>query len=444
MHKKFPVLLFIALFILGRGIAQSVDIQKLDSLFSLLSAHQKAMGGVAVMQRGEIIYQRNIGYDVLEEGNKKQSTINSKYRIGSVTKMFTATLMMQLIEENKIGRETKLSRFFPLLPNAEKITIDHLLSHQSGLYNFTSDPGYSAWMTKGKSRKELIELIGSKPPGFEPGEQYEYSNSNYVLLGYIIEQIYGKPYSEVLEEKITKQISLSHTYYGSKTDVDTDEVFSYYFIQDVWKKAEETEMSIPHGAGALVSTPSDLVRFAESLFSYRLLSKKGVEAMTGFSGAYGLGITVFPFNDQKGYGHDGVIDGFSSILIYFPEERLSIAYCTNGQNYPMNEILIGILNICFDKPYALPSFNTMMLQPADLKQYEGIYTSEDIPIQIKAYQEDGRLKIEPEGQDAFYLDAMGDHLFRFDQAGIVIEFFPQQHEFILKQAGQQFRFASGQ
>jgi CubicO group peptidase (beta-lactamase class C family) len=135
-------------------------------------------------------------------------------------------------------------------------------------------------------------------------------------------------------------------------------------------------MSIPGGAGAIVSTPTDLVKFIEALFSLKLVSNTSLSQMKTLTDGFGMGMFQIPFYEKRAYGHNGGIDGFASNLAYFPEEGLAIAYCTNGQAYPMNNILIGVLSIYFNKPYPIPTFNTtpVSLKTEDLDKYLGVYS----------------------------------------------------------------------
>jgi D-alanyl-D-alanine carboxypeptidase len=419
--------------------SQVLNSLRLDSLFNILAEKQKAMGSVAISKEGKLLFSKAIGYSIVSDNEKKPSTTLTRYRIGSISKMFTATMIFQLVEEKKVTLNSTLNTWFPGIPNSEKITIGNLLNHHSGIHSFTDDPEYMTWMTSPKTEKELVEIISAKKAEFQPGEKGAYSNSNFVLLGYIIERITGLQYSANLKKRITEKIGLKNTYYGGKTNLAGNECYSYQFDQ-TWQQQPETDMSIPGGAGALVSTPSDLVRFIESLFSLKLISEKSLAQMKTLTDGMGMGMFQFPFYDKKAFGHNGGIDGFGSNVAYFPDDKIAVAYCTNGMAYPMNDILIGILSICFNREYKLPTFNTLSLKTEELDKYLGEYSSTQLPIKIAITKDGTILKAQGTGQPAFPLEATAPDKFKFDQAGVKMEFEPANNKMTLFQGGGSFVF----
>jgi len=423
----------------GTVFSQDINRPKLDSLFNILAEKNKAMGSLTISKNGTVLYSKAIGYSFISDDEKKLSTNITKYRIGSISKMFTATMIFQLIEEGKTSLTTTLDTYFPNLPSAKKITISNLLNHRSGLHNFTDDPNYTTWMMHSKTQDEMLTLISKNKVDFQPNEKASYSNSNYVVLGFIIEKISKQPYSKNLNERITSKIGLLNTYFGSKTNTNNNESFSYQFINN-WTQEPETDMTIPGGAGSIVSTPTDLTKFIEALFSIKLISQSSLNQMKTITDGYGNGMFQIPFYKKKAYGHNGGIDGFLSNLAYFPEDSLAIAYCTNGQVYPMNDILLGVLSICFNKDYSIPTFNTISLKTEDLDKYLGVYSSKQIPIKITITKDNTALIAQATGQSSFPLEATEKDKFKFDQAGVKIEFNIDKNELTLKQGGGNFAF----
>jgi CubicO group peptidase (beta-lactamase class C family) len=426
--------------VINSGQAQSLNKAKLDSLFDILSANNKAMGSIALSQNGKLVYQKAIGYSSIGTSGTIQADIHTRYRIGSITKTFTATLIFQLIEEGKLSLTTPLKDFYPQILNAESITISQLLNHRSGIHNFTDDPSYMSWMEKPKTHEEILKIIVDGKSDFQPDSKASYSNSNYILLGYIIEKITKKAYAEVLKEKITSKVGLTDTYYGNKTDLKKHESYSYKFDGNNWKQEPETDMSIPHAAGSIVSTPADLVKFIEALFANKLVKEASLLKMKTLTDGYGMGLFQFPFNGKKSFGHNGGIDGFASMLAYFPDEKLSIAYCTNGQVYNMNNIVMGALSIYFNKPYSIPSFKAVSLTAEDLEKYLGVYASSQIPLKITISKDNLTLMAQATGQSAFPLEAVEKDKFKFDQAQIIIEFNTTTQEMTLIQGGKSYIF----
>jgi len=419
--------------------SQDFNKAKMDSLFTVLSDKNKAMGSLAISKNGKLVYSNSIGYAVADSVKKVPATIKTKYRIGSITKMFTAVIIFQLIDEKKLSLEDNLDKYFPGVVNASKISIGELLSHKSGLHNFTDDSLFLTYNQKPHSQKEMLDMISVMPIDFEPGTKREYSNTNFVLLGFIAEKITKKTYSELLKKRITDKLKLSDTYVGGKTNPANNESYSYSYIND-WKLEPETDMSVPAGAGAIVSTPVDLTKFIEGLFAGKLISDSSLAKMTTVKEGFGMGILQIPFYNKKALGHNGAIDGFGSTLSYFQKDSVAIAYCTNGQLYPMNDILIGVLSIYFNKPYNLPAFNSISLESSDLDKYLGIYSCEDIPIKITVSKDKNTLIAQATGQQSFPLDPSAKDIFRFDRADVTMEFRPDKKEFTLKQGGGNYLF----
>ncbi len=438
-EMSFTILLSILLFF-GTAFSQTINKSKLDSLFNKLAENNKAMGSIAVSKNGTIVYSRAIGYSFIAGKEQKPATENTRYRIGSISKMFTAVMIFQLIEEHKLELSSTLNKFYPAIPNADKITIGNLLNHRSGLHNFTNDSNYITYMTKPKSESEMVAIIAANKPDFQPGEKTAYSNSNFVLLGFIIEKITKQTYSKALTDRITRKTGLSNTYYGSKTNPAHQESFSYTYLNG-WQQQPETDMSIPGGAGAIVSTPEDLTKFIEALFAFMLIKSNSLVQMKTITDGLGMGMFQIPFYNRKAYGHNGRIDGFESSLGYFPEDSVAIAYCTNGQVYPLNDILLGVLSIVFNRAdYIIPTFKAFQVTSEALEQYPGIYSSTKTPLKITIVKTENGLTAQATEQSAFPLEATAKDQFKFEQAGIVIEFNPVKSEMILKQAGAAYLF----
>jgi D-alanyl-D-alanine carboxypeptidase len=438
VKKLLPVLsLFIAFTLAAQ--AQTLNKAKLDSFFVALNTHNRSMGSIAISVNGALVYQNAIGYAEYNDQAKIPASINTRYRIGSISKMFTAAMIFQLIQEGKLSLDTHLATWFPQLPNADKITIGEMLDHHSGLHNLTNDSLYSTYMAKPMTEAAMLTIIAQEKSDFEPGAKAEYSNTNFVLLGYIIEKITGKPYAEELKRRITSPIDLANTYYGSKTNVNNNEAYSYQF-NGQWTQQPETDMSIPGGAGAIVSTPADLVKFIEALFDGKLISAASLEQMKTLKDNYGMAMFAVPFYEKQGYGHDGAIDGFTSKLFYFPADKLAVAYTSNGAVSSANDVIVGALSIYFNRPFAIPDFKTIALTSQDLDKYLGNYGSAQFPLKIAITKNNATLMAQATGQGAFPLEAVAADQFVFSGAGITIQFNPAQNSFTLTQGGKSVVF----
>jgi D-alanyl-D-alanine carboxypeptidase len=438
VRKLFALLLFL----IGAvcvSTAQNLNKSKLDSLFSSLESHNKAMGSLAISSNGVVGYQKEIGYLSINGNDKISPDIHTKYRIGSISKMFTAAMIFQLIEEGKLSLNAPLSTWYPGLPNAAKITISNMLDHRSGLHNFTNDATYVQYMKLPRTEEQMVAVFAKMKPDFEPDAKAQYSNTNFVLLGYIIEKITKKPYPEELKKRITSKLGLKDTYYGSKINIKNNEAYSYSF-RDSWAQLPETDMSVPGGAGAILSTPTDLVKFIEALFAGKLINAEHLNLMKTQKEHYGMAMFELNFGDKKGYGHNGGIDGFTSVLTYFPDDKLAIAYCSNGGTYGTDKIRNDALHIYFNKPFTVPDFKTTGLKTEDLDKYLGVYSSTQLPLKVTITKDNTTLRAQATGQREFGMDAIGQDKFSFDPAGIVMEFEPAKNQFTLKQGGGTYLF----
>lgn len=437
MKTQFFAVFLSAFLLCTGGSAQSINKEKLDKYFSSLEENNRFMGSVAIAKGGEIIYSKVIGFS--DVASQKKSDAVTKYRIGSISKTFTAALVMKAVEEKKLSLTHTLDKYFPAIKNAQSITISNLMNHRSGIHNITDDPAYLQYNTTEKTQKEMLDLIVQAGSDFAPDAKASYSNSNYLLLTYILEKVYKKKYAEILSEKIIKPHGLSNTYAGGKTDLSKNESFSFRYDQE-WKKEAETHLSIPAGAGAIVSTPSDILKFANALFNGQVISTSSLERMKEIRDNYGRGLFQYPFNEKRFYGHTGGIDGFSSVFGYSPEEKVSFAITSNGTATDINGISIVLLSEVFGVPYEIPAFSSYNPAPEELEQYVGIYSSSQLPLKITIAITEKGLTGQATGQPSFPLEASAKDVFRFDRAGVVIEFAPAQKQLTLKQGGGSFLF----
>lgn len=374
---------------------ENIDRGRLDSLFNTLSKRNLAMGSIAVAQNGNILYTKAIGYADMQAGSRVPATTQTEYSIGSISKMFTAVMIFQLIENKKIALDDKLSAYFPSIPNAGLITIGNLLSHRSGLFNFNNENQDELKYTP-QSREQLLARMVKKQPALQPGTAVDYNNYNYLLLSFILEDVYQKPYKDVLSQKLLSRLQLNNTYYDSQKPLK--EANSFNYIDGNWIKDKKAYLSNFMGAGGIKSTPADLVKFADALFNYRILSKSSVIRMQALIDGYGMGMFPFSFYNQVGFGHEGRLDGAEASLRYYPEQKLAIAYCTNAGVLQKVDILNGVLSICFAAPYAISTFNPLALNSTQLDVYDGTYESSQGDIKVVCTHDSGRLLLQTKGQ----------------------------------------------
>lgn len=434
---KSYVTFLASFFVVCAAYAQKMDTKKLDLYFKSLEESGKFMGSVAISENGKIIYTKSLGFSDVEA--KTKANENSKYHIGSISKTFTTVLIFKAVEDKKLDLNQTIGKFFPEIQHADKITVKQLLGHRSGIHDFTNDENYLSWITEAKTEKEMMDIIVNGGSDFAPGTKAEYSNSNFVLLTFILEKTFNKPYAEILKKYITDPLGLTNTYLGGKINTQNNEAKSYSFSGS-WRPETETDSSIPLGAGGIVSTPKDLVKFSEALFGGKLLKKENLELMKTLKDGYGLGLFMTPFFEKVGYGHTGGIDGFSSEFIHFADRKASFALTSNGSNYSNGAIMIAMYSAFFNKPYDIPVFTSYEVSPEELDRYTGVYSSSEIPVKITVLRDDKILTAQATGQSAFPLEASARDKFVFDQAGIVMEFNLQEKTMVLKQGGGTFHF----
>ncbi|WP_158544263.1 serine hydrolase domain-containing protein [Pedobacter miscanthi] len=437
---KYIIMLLLAT-ILCRAQGQQVNTAKLDSFFNILDSNHKAMGTFVIRKDGKQVYARSLGFRAVEKDTLLSDSL-TRYRIGSITKVFTATMIFQLIEEGKLSLDTRLARFYPKMPGASEITIGQLLSHRSGLMDFVNDLTDKRWIAGKHSREQILDSIAKKAPHFAPGSKQLYCNSGYLILAGIIEKITGKSYPEALDSRIAKRVGLKHTLSGVPNNQGTLEA-SAYGRRDYWTQI--TDMYFPNviGVGDVLSTPVDMLKFLSALSSGKLVSEKSFAQMCSFDREqlFGMGLMMVPFYSQSGFGHNGATFGSFSMLASFPKSGISLAMSINGQQYSLNEITIAMLSMANNMPFDLPSFREIKLSAELLKSYTGEYSSAGLPVKITISQSNGQLQAQATGQSGFPLQAVSDNTFRFDTAGIKIVFKPEGGQMLFSQGARSFVFS---
>jgi len=435
MMRFFGILLFVLLS--ATSIGQD-RFKLMNQYFDSVVKYDEGMGSIAIFEDGKEQFRRIYGY--ADKAKKKKANKKTKYRIGSISKTFTAVCIMQMVDEGRIKLDQKLAVFYPDLPNADKISIEQLLRHRSGLHNFLDDDDYTDYLKEEQSRAAHIKRFIEKGVDFEPGEKYSYSNTNYVLLAFICEDVDRKSFSEILSKRITKPLKLKNTQHTGGYNLKNKEALSYYWSGE-WQNGWQTHGSVSIGAGSLISTVSDLNRFFCALENEKLVSAPAYEKMKTMVEGYGLGLFSIPWKEDVGYGHTGGIDGFQSVLAYFPEHKVYIAFCGNGIKLARNEIVLTALGMYFKETTVIPDLSSKeSLLIKDVMQYVGKYKSADIDLEIEISGSNGVLSAQATGQSIFPLTAEDENTFIFKPAGITMRFDLNTSSFILEQGGGKFVF----
>ena len=416
-----------------------LNISKLDSIFDAKEIDNKFMGTLSIFKNNKEIYSRSTGYSDIKNNIKSNS--NTKYRIASISKTFTSVLIMQLIEEGKLTLDTKLSTFKPQVKLAEQITIEQLLSHRSGIYNYTDLKDYRSWMETPMSDEELIDKINKKGRRFKPNKKIEYSNTNYFLLSLIIEIIEEESFNKVLDNKIIKPFKLSQTYCCE--NIKNDETAKSYYIEgDLLKEASDTDLRISSGAGGLISTSKDVNKFFNLLSNHKIISEESLDKMTNnlTNGDYGFGLMKVEFFDKTGFGHDGRIDGFISNAFIFPNDNLSITYLSNVFGWDIRTLYVEIMGYNFKTDYVDNNkYSTLKLTKEDLSHFEGVYTKRKRTLKITEKNSVLILNIHEIPSVNFALTPITKNRFKNEIMGIEIEFYKNEKYILVFHKGDEIK-----
>ena len=359
-RMSFALVLFCLLASFGSASAQD-KARQIDELMSLYHKYQQFNGSVLVAENGQVIYKKGFGLANMEWNIPNES--DTKFRLGSITKQFTATLILQLVEQGKIKLDGKLSDYLDdyRKDTGSKVTIHNLLSHTSGIPNYTAQPGFFEGVSRNPyAVNAFVKKYASGDLEFEPGSRFNYSNSGYFLLGAIIEKVTGKPYEQVLKENIFEPLGMKNSGYDHYDAIISKRASGYIRTPRGYQTAPYLDMSIPYAAGSLYSTVEDLFLWDQALYGDKILSAKSKELMfTPNLSEYGYGFAIRKASlgpDKKIVvpivSHDGGINGFNtSIVRLVGTKRLIVLLDNTSQGQYLGRIADGITNILYDQPH---------------------------------------------------------------------------------------------
>jgi len=336
---------------------------KIDEVMALASKYQTFNGSVLVAENGKVIYKKGFGLANMEWNIP--NTPETRFRLGSITKQFTATLILQLAEQGKIKLDGKLSDYLPDYRKdvGEKVTIHQLLTHTSGIPSYTGLPGFIADVSRNPySVDDFVKKFASNDLEFEPGSKFSYNNSGYFLLGAIIEKITGRPYEQVIKEKIFDPLGMKNSGYDHTATILEKRASGYIKTRDGYLNAPYLDMSLPYAAGSLYSTVEDLFIWDQALYTDRLLSEQSKAMMYKpnlENYAYGWVISKTKLGNGPEtvttIGHNGGINGFNTLLLRYPEQRNLIVLLDNtSQGASLDRLAAELTNILYNQPYSLP------------------------------------------------------------------------------------------
>ena len=436
--KKIFILLSV-LCSLQPGFAQEAG-NKLDTLINAYLKTNQFNGSALVAKNGTILLNKGYGYR--NAGDKVLNNEQTIFQLGSITKQFTSAVILKLQQEKKLTVSDKLSKYFPNYPKGDSITIQQLLTHTSGIYNYTNDQNFMAnEIAKPASREKIMGLFENKPLDFSPGTSWNYSNSGYSMLGYIIEAVTKKPYEQAVRRYIFTPLHMTHTGFDFTHLKSNDKAIGYFKLNDKEvMPAPIVDSTVSFSAGAIYSTTGDLYLWHKSLQDNIVLTKEQQEnAYTPVKNNYGYGWGVDSIEGKRRVGHGGGIHGFTTNISRVPEDDVCIILLSNASNGTLNNITKSIYAILYNKEYELPKERTVIKVPeTTLKQYEGAYEIKPgltVVIGVK----DSVLTATPTGQSVKMLYAEREDFFFTKEEDVQVEFTRNDKKdvngFILHQGG---------
>ena len=338
--------------------------KQIDDLMGRYVDNGEFNGSVLVVENGKVIFKK--GYGLANMEWNIPNTPDTKFRLGSLTKQFTAMLIMQLVEQGKLKLEGKITDYLTDYPKAagDKITIHHLLTHTSGIPNYTNLPAFKTFNRNRYKPADFLKQFSDLPLEFEPGSAFAYSNSGYFLLGAIIEKVTGKTYEDVLQENIFTPLHMNNTGYDIFFKILPKRATGYDRWNLVYENAPYQDMSIPYAAGSLYSTVEDLALWDQALYSDKLLSASSKTIMfTPYKSdyAYGWGVYKTQIGQLKdpveAMGHQGAVYGFNTSLIRIPKNQHLVVLLNNTGFKNLGAMQNNILKILYDQPFDLPKIS---------------------------------------------------------------------------------------
>lgn len=394
---------------------------KLDDYLTALQKSDNFHGSVLIAKDGDILL--NKGYNMADFGQNIKNTPQTRFLIGSMTKQFTAMAIMQLEEKGLLSEQDKLSKYLPDFPHGDEITIYNLLTHTSGIKSLNEIPGFLEMKPEDLQNINIaINFFKNQPLDFKPGTQFEYSNSGYLLLGYIVERVSGMSYENYLEKNIFKPFNMNNTgiaYMGKQKMYNSN---GYQGYLDVIPVSDEIVVDGVHGAGNLYSTTEDLYRWSAALSTDKLASKetmnkifsKYVEMAKDSGIYYGYGWMVADGNNGHQIFHGGNVLGYTSDIAFYTDKGITIIILTNNGYYSINPLTYNLSNIVLGNRYDMPKARKVInIDSSALSKYAGKYgiensgniliTNEGGHLYYSSDADSIKYELYAEGSDKFFL-----------------------------------------
>jgi len=367
---KFALLFSLVFVAIGQDLKT-----RLDEIAKARADSKQFMGNVLLAKGNQVLFEGSYGLANIEWD--VPNTAESKFRIGSVTKQFTAACILLLEDRGKLKTDDLVSKYVPNAPAAwAHVTIYHLLTHTSGIPSFTGFPEYEQFQTQPTTPEKLLAVFRGKPLEFEPGSKWNYSNSGYEVLGYVIEKVTGQTYQQFLDGNIFKFLKMTDSGYDSNSQLIANHAYGYTPGPHGVTVAGYVNMTVPYSAGALYSTTRDLLKWERGLFSGALLKPASLQKMiTPFKNEYGCGLSITTVKGRKRIEHQGGIQGFNAELVYWPDEQMTVVVLANLNGSASSDIAADLAATVHGEKVTLPSERKEITLTAEqLKPFVGRYS----------------------------------------------------------------------
>lgn len=393
-------LIAIAALCLTATPALSQDVQRMDQIAQTRFQSGEFMGSVIVAKDGQPLFEKGYGFANLEWQNPNDG--ETRFRLASLTKQFTAVALLLLEERGKLRLDDPVGKYMTDAPAAwAKVTIRHLLNHTAGIPNFTSFPDFRPNAAKAATIPEILARFRDMPLEFEPGSKMSYSNSGYVVATAVLETVSGQPYASFVAENLFKPLGMEHSGFDSHAAIIPHRASGYTPTAAGVRHADFISMTLPQGAGSLFSTTRDLVKWNAGIYGGKLINASSMQSfLTVGHNHYALGILVHREVGKATYSHSGGIEGFNTWLGYDPDRKITVSVLANINGPAADQLGAQFMALARGEKVILPSERTAVDLPAkELRDYPGVYAvTPSFSMEVRL--EDGKLVVQATGQPA--------------------------------------------
>ncbi|HXF43807.1 MAG TPA: serine hydrolase [Pyrinomonadaceae bacterium] len=410
----------------SRSLTPPTDQELIAKVDEYMAAATKVLGfggTILIARDGKPIISK--GYGMANIEHSVPNSPQTVFRLGSITKQFTAMAIMMLQERGRLKIDDPICNYLKDCPAAwQTVNIRQLLTHTSGIPSYTAFPEYVKFSVQPMTPEVMLSMLRDKPLEFSPGEKFAYNNSGYYLLGVIIERVSGKSYADFLKENIFIPLGMTQTGYDNPLDVVKNRAAGYARRAGTVLNASYVDMSVPFAAGALYSTVEDLLRWDQALYTEKLVPKKTLdEIFTPVKNGYGFGWGIGKRFGRDMISHGGNINGFATQIMRFPSDKITVIVLSNFEGAPAGRIAGELSAIVFGAPYEIPKERKeISVEPKALEKYVGEYQLQQPKAILTISIENGKLVAQIANQPKLLLAAEAEDRFFSKDINLLINF----------------------